>query len=97
MEKTLELFAGAGLEIAKLGANRGYRGEIKGLPSCDVVFTSASEIASALRHGRAHLGVTGEDLIREEVADVDATVRLLKPLGFGHANVVVAVPQCWVD
>jgi ATP phosphoribosyltransferase len=41
--------------------------------------------------------VTGEDLVRESVADADARMTLLTPLGFGHANVVVAVPQAWID
>lgn len=97
MENTLDMFAKAGLKIEKTGSARGYSGEIRGLANCDVVFTSASEIAAALRHGRAHLGVTGEDLVHEEVADLDASVKFIKKLGFGHANVVVAVPQCWVD
>jgi len=97
MESTLALFEAAGLRIEKVGAGRGYLGTIPALKRCDVVFTSASEIAAALRHGRVHMGVTGEDLVREEIADVDNTVTFLKKLGFGHANVIVAVPQCWVD
>jgi len=97
MESTLEVFAEGGIEIRKVGSQRGYRGEVVGMPGCEVVFTSASEIAAALRHGRVHLGVTGEDLIREEVADPDSTVKFLKPLGYGHADVIVAIPKCWVD
>jgi ATP phosphoribosyltransferase len=50
-----------------------------------------------LNSGRAHLGVTGEDIIRENIVNADERVALLKPLGFGHANVVVAVPSCWID
>jgi ATP phosphoribosyltransferase len=41
--------------------------------------------------------VTGEDLIREEIPQTDERVLLLTPLGFGPANVVVAVPQAWID
>jgi ATP phosphoribosyltransferase len=43
------------------------------------------------------MGVTGEDLVRETLPDADAKVLLLTPLGFGYANVVVAVPQAWID
>jgi ATP phosphoribosyltransferase len=43
------------------------------------------------------LGITGEDLIRETLADVDFSVEFLAPLGFGRADVVVAVPDCWID
>ena len=67
------------------------------LDGIDVAYISASEIVSALNSGRAHLGVTGEDIIRENIVNADERVALLKPLGFGHANVVVAVPACWVD
>lgn len=50
-----------------------------------------------LKAGRVHLGITGEDLVRETLVDVDAKVEFLTPLGFGHADVVVAVPDCWLD
>ncbi len=97
MEKTAELLSKAGLELRKVGHERGYRGEIVGLDGVDVTFISASEIANALRTGRIHLGVTGEDLIREDISDVDGTVKFIHKLGFGHAEVVVAVPQFWID
>jgi len=97
MEKTTELLAAAGLDLRKTGSDRGYRGEIGGLPSVDVAFISASEIAWYLKTGRAHMGVTGEDLIREQMSDADERIDFLKKLGFGHADVVVAVPDFWID
>ena len=50
-----------------------------------------------MSQGGAHFGITGEDLIRETIPDADDKLVLLTPLGFGHANVVVAVPQAWID
>jgi ATP phosphoribosyltransferase len=44
-----------------------------------------------------HFGITGEDLLREMIPDVDARIVFIDALGFGHANVVVAVPQAWID
>jgi len=44
-----------------------------------------------------HLGLTGEDLVREKITDADRHVAFIDVLGFGHANVVVAVPQAWID
>jgi ATP phosphoribosyltransferase len=41
--------------------------------------------------------VTGEDLIRETLPDVGGSVDFLRPVGFGRADVVVAVPDCWID
>ena len=50
-----------------------------------------------LREGSIHFGITGEDLLREEIPDLDSAVQLVQPLGFGHADVVVALPDGWVD
>jgi ATP phosphoribosyltransferase len=97
MEQTADFLAESGLKLRKVGHDRGYRGEVEGAQGIDVAFISASEIVSALNTGRAHIGVTGEDLIRENIVNVDERVSLLKPLGFGRADVVVAVPACWVD
>lgn len=97
MEQTTEVFAKAGLVVKKVGHARGYRGEIEGLAGIDVAFVSSSEIAAALKSGSVHLGITGEDLVRESMSDADTRVAFLKQLGFGYADVVVAVPQCWID
>ncbi len=97
MEQTAELLARAGLTLRKTGHERGYRGEVVELPGVDVAFISASEIAASLKTGRAHLGVTGEDLVREQMSDADTRVSFLKKLGFGGADVVVAVPNAWID
>lgn len=97
MDQALELFAEAGLNIKKTGHARGYRGEIEGVDGVDVAFVSASEIAWQLKVGRAHLGITGEDLVREQISDCDERVTFLKKLGFGHADVVIAVPNFWLD
>ena len=97
MEQTAEFLAGAGLNLRKTGHHRGYRGEIENVAGVEVAFVSASEIVNELNRGHAHLGVTGEDLVRENIANAAERVTFLKPLGFGRADVVVAVPKCWID
>jgi len=97
MEETANQLARGGLTLARTGHERGYRGELQGLPGVEVAFVSASEIADLLRKGEVHLGVTGEDLVRELIPDAESEVEFLKPLGFGHADVVVAVPDFWID
>ena len=62
-----------------------------------MAYLSASEIARHLQLGRIHLGVTGEDLVREYIADADERCHFSARLGFGKADVVVAVPECWID
>jgi len=90
-------FARAGLTLAKPRGARDYRGTIAGLDHVEIAYLSASEIAAQLARGTVHLGITGEDLIRESIIDADRRVALIEPLGFGHANVVVAVPESWID
>ena len=97
METTAELFAKAGLPIERIGNDRGYRGRLTGVDGIDVAFLSASEIAGQLRDGKIQLGVTGEDLLREKIPPTDESVDVAVRLGFGPANVVVAVPECWLD
>ncbi len=96
-ENAAHFFARAGLTLVQSRGARDYRGVLREVPGVEVAFLSASEIVQQLASGAAHLGVTGEDLVRETIADADARMELLTPLGFGHANVVVAVPQAWID
>jgi ATP phosphoribosyltransferase len=97
MEATAELLAKAGFTIDRLGADRGYRGMLRGLDNVEIAFLSASEIAQNLRDGKVDLGVTGQDLLHEKIPPDDRHVSLLVRLGFGPADVVVAVPECWLD
>jgi ATP phosphoribosyltransferase len=98
LQENAEAFFGrAGLQLIKPRGARDYRGAIAGLDGIEVAYLSASEITSQLAQGAVHLGVTGEDLVREQMPDADQRVVLIEALGFGHANVVVAVPQAWID
>lgn len=88
--------ADCGLHLAVSGGVRGYLASLTGLPGAQVRLLSASDIADALGAGEAHLGVTGEDLLRER-GDLESRVLLLRALGFGRADIVVAVPKSWLD
>ncbi|MDP1630721.1 MAG: ATP phosphoribosyltransferase [Caulobacter sp.] len=89
--------AEAGLPMSSAPGGRGYTAAIPALPSVEVRLLSASDIAAALDSGDVHLGVTGEDLLREQVADLDARIMLLRALGVGRADLIVAVPRSWLD
>jgi ATP phosphoribosyltransferase len=90
-------FARAGLELVKPRGARDYRGAIKGLDGVEIAYLSASEITQQLGQGTAHFGITGEDLVREMIPRSDQRIVMVTGLGFGYANVVVAVPQAWID
>jgi ATP phosphoribosyltransferase len=96
-ENAAAFFARAGLELTQGRGARDYRGTLSGVDDVEAAFLSASEITGRLANGDVHLGVTGEDLVRETIPDAVRRVELLAPLGFGGANVVVAAPQAWID
>jgi ATP phosphoribosyltransferase len=96
-EHAAHFFARAGLQVVQSRGVRDYRGTFAGVEGVELVFLSAAEIVGQLAAGSIHLGITGEDLIREALADADQRIELLAKLGFGQANVVVAVPQAWID
>ena len=86
-----------GLELQTVGGARGYLASLSGLAGAQVRLVSAGEIAEALDAGEVHIGVTGEDLLRERGEDLDSRVLLLRGLGFGRADLVVAAPRSWLD
>ena len=90
-------FEGRGLAMEQTVGARGYRASFAGFPDIEVMLLSAGEIAASLLAGDIHLGITGEDLLREEAPELEGRMHLVKPLGFGFADVVVAVSQYWVD
>jgi ATP phosphoribosyltransferase len=96
-ENAFAFFARAGLTIHRPGGARDYRGTISGLNNIEVAFLSASEIVQELARGGIHLGITGADLVEEALLVPAARVEMLTPLGFGHADVVLAVPEAWID
>ena len=95
-ENSAAFFARAGLDIVQSG-ERAYRGRIAGLAGVEVAFLSAAEIAREVALGSVHLGVTGRDQVEETIADFATRVDLTVPLGFGQCDVVVAVPEVWID
>jgi ATP phosphoribosyltransferase len=86
-----------GLSLEQSGGARGYTASIPGLPEVDVRLMGASDIATALLAGDVDAGVTGEDVVREMSARTDDLVSIEARLGFGRADVVVAVPDGWID
>lgn len=96
-ENAATFFARAGLRFVQGHGARDYRGVLAGVDDVEIAFLSAGEITRHLADGSVHMGVTGEDLVRETIPNLARRVVLLTRLGFGEANVVVAVPRAWID
>ncbi len=97
MEKTFDWFGARGVELARTGSDREYAAAVNGIDGIELVLLSAGEIPRELAAGRIHLGVTGSDLVREKLGSWQDKVSELALMGFGHADLIIAVPKCWVD
>lgn len=97
MEKTFDWFAARGITLRKSGSDREYAGAVDGIEGVELVLLSAGEIPRELDAGRIHLGVTGSDLVREKLSLWDQRVVDVAKMGFGGADLIIAVPNAWID
>jgi ATP phosphoribosyltransferase len=97
MEATFDWFGSRGVTLSRSGSDREYAGRVEGAEGVELVLLSAGEIPRELAAGRVHLGVTGLDMVRERLAHWDSQVTTLAAMGFGHADLIIAVPDCWAD
>ncbi len=97
MEKTFEWFAKRGVTLSRTGSDREYAGAVAGVEGVSLVLLSAGEIPRELAAGRIHLGVTGTDLVHEKLPLWEQQVEPVEEMGFGHADLIIAVPAAWVD
>lgn len=96
-DDTIAWFTARGVTLARAGRGREYRGTVRGVDGVELVLLSAGAIPAELAAGRLHLGVTGQDLVREQIPRWSERLSELAPMGFGFADLVVAVPAFWVD
>ena len=64
-DEAIAWFATRGVVVARSGAGREYRGTVRGVDGVELVPLAAGEIPRELAWGRLHVGVTGQDLVRE--------------------------------
>lgn len=93
----IDWFAARGVGIERTASGREYAGAVTGVEGVELVLLSASEIPRELAAGRIDIGVTGEDLVRETIPGWGDKIELREKLGFGKADLIVAVPSVWVD
>jgi len=96
-EQSESWLAASGFKLRQKGGGRGYTAELKGLEEADVMLLSAREIAQGVIEGQLHVGITGEDLLHDLAGSFERDVSVLQRLGFGGADVIVAVPAAWLD
>ena len=97
MAATFDWFADRGARLTRSGTDREYAGRVVGAPRIDLMLMAAGEIPRELATGRIALGVTGSDVVHEKIARWETRVEPLAALGFGQAELVIAVPKVWTD
>ena len=96
-KEVLSWFNHKGVEIITSEDDRSYAAKVTSFSDIQLFFLPPVEIPTLLSKGVLDLGVTGQDLIEEKIPEWDNYVTELKKLGIGKADLVIAVPEFWVD
>ena len=84
----------------KLKSERGERdlfGYIKGFQNINITYLHAREIVERLGDGSLDIGFSGFDLLKESEINIQNKIIVKKKYNFGDANLVVAIPNDWID
>ena len=96
-DKSLNFFNDRELKILTSSKERNYFASIQNKPNIKIIYLHAKEIIQRLGDGTLDLGISGLDLLNESEKNIKDKILIKKKLDFGHANLVVAVPDDWID
>ena len=96
-DKAISFFKANGLEILQSKRERNYFGTISNKTNIKIIFLHAKEIIQRLGDGTLDIGISGLDLLKESDKNLQDKINIHKRLDFGNANLVIAVPNDWID
>ena len=96
-EKSISFFNDRGLKIIQSEKERNYFGTIENKPKVKIIFLHAKEIIQRLGDGTLDMGISGLDLLKESEKNLQGKINIQKQLDYGNANLVIAVPDDWID
>ena len=96
-DKSLDFFNNRELKILVSSKERNYFASIQNKPNIKIIYLHAKEIIQRLGDGTLDLGISGLDLLNESEKNIKDKILIKKKLDFGYANLVVAVPDDWID
>ena len=96
-DKAISFFYKNGLKILQSKKERNYFGNIENKPNIKIIFLHAKEIIQRLGDGTLDIGVSGLDLLSESDKNLRDKISIKRKLDFGNANLVIAVPDDWID
>jgi ATP phosphoribosyltransferase len=96
-DKAVAFFDDKGLKILQSDKERNYFASIKNKPNIKIIYLHAKEIIQRLGDGTLDIGISGLDLLKESDINLQGKINIQRKLDFGHANLVIAVPDDWID
>ena len=85
------------LKLTTNGGERNYFAEVENFPNIKIIYLHAKEIIQRIGDDTLDIGISGLDLLNESAANLRQKIEIKKKLNFGLANVVIAVPNDWID
>jgi len=96
-EDSISFFEKNNFKPTSNGGERNYFAQIENLPNSKIIYLHAKEIIQRLGDGTIDLGISGLDLLKESATNLQKKIEIKKKLDFGLAEVVVAIPDDWID
>jgi len=93
---TMSFFDSCGLRITRPNPRR-YTAAIAALPDVEVLLHRPADIVEKVADGEIDIGVSGLDLVEELRGDRDDLLVIHDDLGYGKCELVLAVPEAWID
>ena len=96
-DKAISFFNNNSLKILQSEKERNYFGTIENVSNTKIIFLHAKEIIQRLGDGTLDIGISGLDLLKESKKNLQDKIYIKSKLDFGNANLVIAVPEDWID
>ena len=96
-EGAIQFFEKNNFKLISNGGERNYFAEFENYPNIKIIYLHAKEIIQRIGDGTLDIGISGLDLLNESVTNLKQKIEVKKKLDFGSANVVIAIPNDWID
>ena len=93
----LNIFKRKKLDLISERGKRDLIGSIKNKKNIKILYLHAREIIERLGDGSLDIGFSGYDLLKESDVNIQKKINVFKKYEFGKANLVVAIPDPWID
>ena len=93
----LKIFKNKKLTLISERGERDLIGSIKNKKNIKILYLHAREIIERLGDNSLDVGFSGFDLYKESEINNQKKINVVKKYNFGKANLVVAIPDPWID